>query len=78
MKKKFKTQKYFIWTNDYENFEQLSNKLIIKKYYLINENVINDFDLFQYSKTFYCVIAIILRSSAPESAATVAKPDLKL
>ncbi len=52
IEKKVQNPKYFIWTNDYENFEQLSNKLIIKKYYLINENVINDFDLFQYAKHF--------------------------
>ena len=52
MKKKVQDPKYFIWTNDYVNFDQLSNKLIIKNYHLINENVINDFDLFQYAKHF--------------------------
>ena len=52
IEKKVQDPQYFIWTNDHENFEQLSNKLIIKKYDLINENVINDFDLFQYAKHF--------------------------
>ena len=49
---KVQNPKYFIWTNDYENFDQLLNKLIKKKYHLINEDVINDFDLFQYAKHF--------------------------
>jgi len=43
---------YFIWTNDQENFDQFANKLIIKKYDLINKNAIHDFDLFQYAKHF--------------------------
>tara|TARA_A100000164_G_scaffold245196_1_gene218047 strand:- start:1193 stop:2125 length:933 start_codon:yes stop_codon:yes gene_type:complete len=50
--KKVQNPKYFIWTNDYEDFDILSNKLIINKYNLINENVINDFDLFRYAKHF--------------------------
>ena len=52
IEKKVQNPQYFIWTNDYKNFEQLSNKLTIRKYHLINENVINDFDLFQYAKHF--------------------------
>ena len=52
IEKKVQNPQYFIWTNDYEDFNQLSNRLIIKKYHLINENVINDFDLFQYAKHF--------------------------
>ena len=52
IEKKVKNPQYFIWTNDYEDFDQLSNRLILKKYHLINENVINDFDLFQYAKHF--------------------------
>ena len=52
IEKKVENPLYFIWTNDYENFVQLSNKLIIKNYHLINENLINDFDLFQYAKHF--------------------------
>ena len=52
IEKKVQNPQYFIWTNDYEDFDKLSNRLIIKKYYLINENVINDFDLFQYAKHF--------------------------
>ncbi len=52
IEKKVQNPQYFIWTNDYKDFDQISNKLIIKKYRLINENVINDFDLFQYAKHF--------------------------
>ncbi len=52
IEKKVKNAEYFIWTNDYTNFEKFSNKLIIKKYNFVNENVINDFDLFQYAKHF--------------------------
>ncbi len=52
IEKKVQNPQYFIWTNDHENFDQLSNKLIIKKYHLINENIINDFDLFKYAKHF--------------------------
>ena len=52
IEKKIQNPQYFIWTNDNINFEQLSNRLIIKKYHVINENVINDFDLFQYVKHF--------------------------
>tara|TARA_B100000963_G_scaffold309805_1_gene285994 strand:- start:324 stop:1256 length:933 start_codon:yes stop_codon:yes gene_type:complete len=52
IEKKVQNPQYFIWTNDHEDFDQLSNKLIIKKYYLINENVLNDFNLFQYAKHF--------------------------
>ncbi len=52
IEKKVQNPQYFIWTNDYKDFDHLSNRLIIKKYHLINENVINDFDLFQYAKHF--------------------------
>ena len=52
IEKKVQNPQYFIWTNDYADFDKLSNKLIIKNYHLINENVINDFDLFQYAKHF--------------------------
>ena len=52
IEKKVQNPQYFIWTNDYEDFSQLSDRLIIKKYHLINESVINDFDLFQYAKHF--------------------------
>ena len=52
VEKKVQNPQYFIWTNDDKDFDQLSNRLIIKKYHLINENVINDFDLFQYAKHF--------------------------
>ena len=52
IEKKIQNPQYFIWTNDKENFEQFSNRLIINNYNLINENVINDFYLFQFAKNF--------------------------
>ena len=52
IEKKVQSPQYFIWTNDYEDFDQLSKKLVIKKYHLINEDIINDFDLFRYAKHF--------------------------
>ena len=52
IEKKVQNPQYFIWTNEYADFDKLSNKLIVKNYHLINENVINDFDLFQYAKHF--------------------------
>ena len=52
IEKKVRSPQYFIWTNDYEDFDQLSKKLVIKKYHLINEDIINDFDLFRYAKHF--------------------------
>ena len=47
IEKKVQNPQFFIWTNDYADFDKLSNKLIVKNYQLINENLINDFDLFQ-------------------------------
>ena len=52
IEKKVNKPEYFIWTNDINNLKEFTNKLIIKKYNLINKNVINDFDLFQYAKHF--------------------------
>ena len=52
IEKKVNKPQYFIWTNDINNLKEFTNKLIIKKYNLINKNVINDFDLFQYAKHF--------------------------
>ena len=52
IEKKVENPMYFIWTNDHENLEKLTMKLNINSYHLINENVINDFDLFQYAKHF--------------------------
>tara|TARA_A100001234_G_C12573254_1_gene362742 strand:- start:94 stop:1026 length:933 start_codon:yes stop_codon:yes gene_type:complete len=49
---KVQNPEYFIWTNDRDNFEQVAKKLIIKKFNLINNNAIHDFDLFQYAKHF--------------------------
>ena len=52
IEKKVQNPMYFIWTNDHQNLEKLTMKLNINSYHLINENVINDFDLFQYAKHF--------------------------
>lgn len=52
IEKKVQNPMYFIWTDDHENLEKLTMKLNINSYHLINENVINDFDLFQYAKHF--------------------------
>ena len=52
IEKKIQNPQYFIWTNDHENFKHIANKLDIDKYQLINENLINDFNLFQYAKHF--------------------------
>ena len=52
IEKKVHNPQYFIWTNDHESFEHVANKLNIDKYQLINENLINDFNLFQYAKHF--------------------------
>jgi len=52
IEKKIHNPQYFIWTNDLVNFKHIANKLDIDKYQLINENLINDFNLFQYAKHF--------------------------
>ena len=52
IEKKIQNPQYFIWTNDHENFKHIADKLDINKYQLINENLINDFNLFQYAKHF--------------------------
>jgi len=43
---------YFIWTNDHNDISTLLNRLKIKNYTLINNDVINDFNLFRYCKHF--------------------------
>ena len=43
---------YFIWTNDFDNINFYLNKLQIQNYTLIKNNVINDFNLFNYCKHF--------------------------
>ena len=44
---------FFIWSNDFTNFDEILNKLKITNYELVNTNdAIRDFDLFKYSKNF--------------------------
>ena len=42
---------FFIWSNNFENFDNILKKIQIKNYELINTNdVIYDFYLFKYAK----------------------------
>jgi len=43
---------YFIWSNNHDNIVPLLNKIKAKNYTLINNDVINDFNLFRYCKHF--------------------------
>ncbi len=49
---KVKNPEYFIWSNNHDNIFPLLNKIKIKNYTLINNDVINDFNLFRYCKHF--------------------------
>ena len=44
---------FFIWSNDFNNFDNILKKLSITKYNLVNtNNTIIDFNLFKFSKHF--------------------------
>ena len=50
---KLNNPKFFIWSNDFNNFDDISNKIKISDYTLVKSNdVINDFYLFAHSKHF--------------------------
>ena len=49
---KVSNPEYFIWSNDHNNINDLLSKIKIKNYTLVNNNVINDFNLFSYCKHF--------------------------
>ena len=49
---KVSNPEYFIWTNDHNNINDLLSEIKIKNYTLVNNNVINDFNLFSYCKHF--------------------------
>ena len=49
---KVNNPEYFIWSNDHENILPLLNKLNINNFTLVNNDVINDFNLFRYCKHF--------------------------
>ena len=49
---KISNPEYFIWSNDHIDIDNLLCKLKISKYTIVNNNVINDFNLFRYCKNF--------------------------
>ena len=49
---KVSNPEYFIWSNDHIGIDSLLSKLKISKYTIVNNNVINDFNLFRYCKHF--------------------------
>ncbi len=49
---KLHNPKYFIWSNNHNNITHLLKKIKIKNYTLVNNDVINDFNLFRYCKHF--------------------------
>lgn len=53
IKKKINDPKFFIWSNDFTDFDSITNKLNIKNFELIkNNDPINDFYLFKFAKHF--------------------------
>ena len=50
---KIKNPKYFIWSNDFKDIEKFISKLIISDFKLLkNNDAINDFYFFKFSKHF--------------------------
>ena len=49
---KVQNPEYFIWSNNHDNIVPLINKIKAKNYTLVNNDVINDFNLFRYCKHF--------------------------
>jgi len=49
---KVSNPEYFIWSNDHIDINNVLSKLKINKYTIVNNNVINDFNLFRYCKHF--------------------------
>ena len=49
---KIQNPEYFIWSNNHDNIVPLLNKIKTKNYTLVNNDVINDFNLFRYCKHF--------------------------
>ena len=52
MNSKLDKPEYFIWTNDLDNIDNTLKNINLKNYILINNDTINDFYLFSYSKHF--------------------------
>ena len=52
-KKEINNPNFFIWSNDFTNFDKITNKLDINNFELIkNNDPINDFYLFKFAKHF--------------------------
>ena len=49
---KVQNPEYFIWSNNHDSIVPLLNKIKAKNYTLVNNDVINDFNLFRYCKHF--------------------------
>ena len=49
---KVQNPEYFIWSNSHNNIVPLLSKIKTKNYTLVNNDVINDFNLFRYCKHF--------------------------
>ena len=49
---KVQNPEYFIWSNNHDNIVPLLNKIKVKNYTLVNNDIINDFNLFRYCKHF--------------------------
>ena len=49
---KVQNPEYFIWSNSHNNIVPLLSKIKAKNYTLVNNDVINDFNLFRYCKHF--------------------------
>ena len=53
MNNKINNPTYFIWSNDFSNFDEILNKINLQRYILVkNNNNLVDFDLFKYAKNF--------------------------
>jgi len=53
LKNKVTNPKFFIWSNDFKNFKQITDKIIIPNFTLVKTTgAINDFYLFKFSKHF--------------------------
>lgn len=49
---KISNPKYFIWTNDHKNIQNIINNVNVTNPRLINNDALNDFNLFKYCKHF--------------------------
>ena len=53
LKNKIENPKFFIWSNDFSNFDQITDKITIPNFTLVKtSDAVNDFYLFRFSKHF--------------------------